>query len=399
MSCMKIHVKKGIPFLLVLSLLMMTVLFSACKSTPKDPNDPEETEETAEIEETPIEHKVGFIYRGFVENSPHNLIIESARGQLERNLGVETYYIEGVLVQNFMEAVDLLIDKGVTIIVSGSHTFSHVIERAASDNHDIHFISFGDSSTRMNMTNFLPLLYQPANVCGLAAAYNSESEDLGIVADNRMFNCAGVINAYIQGAKEVQMSHFNTHVNYVSSENDDEIRAAIDYLVGKGIDVIMLYTNSDYGIRYCELIGVKVVAFSGNLPELAPENYITGFYFNMDSYLTEQVRFIQNDYFIPLTTVGEMETGHVQVIRLNNNVEEGTADLTDYLYELINTSDKIFEGKITDNFGTVMVESGVVLSLNDILAIDWLDYSVGNNFFDFSTPLPTIDSTPLEIKR
>lgn len=390
--------KKLLSFLLILSLALTLPFLSSCGGGKDVPDsDPEETT-GEEVAEEPIEHIVGFIYNGTVKNSTHNLIMENARNQLERNLGVATYFIEDVYVKNFIEAVDLFIERGVTIIISGNRVFEHVVERAAKDNPDINFISFGNSSTRLNLTNFLPLLYQPANVCGLAAAYNSDSDTLGIVADNRMFNCAGVINAYIQGAKEVPSAHFATYVNYASSGNEADVKAAIDDLVSKGNDTIMLYLSTDYGIKYCEQIGVKVIAFSGNLPELAPNNYITGFYFNVDSYITEQVRFIQNEYFMPMTTIGEMVTGHVQMIKLNSTVTEGTSELTDLLYNGINNNDKVFEGKITDNFGTVMVQSGVTLTFFDVLEIDWLDYSVGSNFKEFSGPVPEFDLPPLVIK-
>jgi hypothetical protein len=387
------NIKKLTAVFLILSLMVTPLLFSACGDGGSSDIDLGAVFAHDE-EPEPIIHKVGFIYRGFVVNSTHNMIWENSRTQLERNLGIETYFIEGVLVKNFMEAVDLLIDRGVTIIVSTHHGFSTVAERAAAENKDLQFINFGGNVARPNMASFQPLLYQPANVCGLAASLNSRATSIGIVVDGRMFNSNGVVNSYIQGAKEVIGSTMTTYVNYASSEKEADVIRAIDDLVDKGNDVIMLYLSTDYGIRYCEQIGVNVIAYAGNLPELAPNHYMTGFYFNVDSYITEQVRFIQNDGFLPAVTIGEMETGHSRLIQMNLNLDDPdssvvsleTVELTDLLFASLIRSDRVFVGEIVDIFGNVHVERGVTLTYKDVLAIDWMDFTVGNNEGFFSEP-------------
>ncbi|MCL2072151.1 MAG: BMP family ABC transporter substrate-binding protein [Oscillospiraceae bacterium] len=390
--------KKIASILLILSLISLIPLFSGCNNGSAK-NGEEDIGNGEIVPEEPTIHKVGFIYRGSVGNSTHNLIWENGRIQLERNLGVETYYIEDVFVKNFMEAVELLIERGVTVIVSTCHSFANITERAANENRDIDFISFGGKTAQFNLASFQPLLYQPANISGLAAALNTDASSIGIVADNRMFNSAGVINAYIEGAKDVLEPNLTTYVNYVSSDSEREIRQAVDDLVSKGNDVIMLYLGSDYGIKYCESIGVNVVAYSGNLPNLAPDNYITGFYFNVDSYLTEQVRFIQNDIFFPQVTVGWLETGSSQLIRLNSTVSDETVELTELLFSSLIRNDRVFMGQIIDRFGTVQVEHGVTLSYTDVLAIDWLDASAsGNNVTSFTEPVAEVALIPLVVK-
>lgn len=388
--------KKMTALFLIVSVAVMLSLFSACNRGGDDEN-PEETTKSEEKE--PVIHKVGFIYWGTVENSTQNLIFENGRTQLEKNLGVETYFIENVFVTNFTEAVDLLSENGVTVIVSTSPAFSNVVKRAAENNKSIKFISFGDTNTLSNLATFRPLLYQPANVCGLAAAFNSEADTLGIVADNNMYNCYGVVNAYIEGAKEVRQTNFGAYVNYVSSDNRGEVRRAIDDLIEKGNDVIMLYLSTDYGIKYCEELGVKAVAFAGNLPELAPNNYLTGFSFNVDSYLTEQVRFIQNDAFSPGTTVGQLGTGLVQMIRLNNIVYDGTEELTDFLYDSLTKNDRVFVGKLIDSHGTVVVQHGITLTYKEVLEMDWLDACTNNKVEKFSdAAVEELELVPLVVR-
>jgi basic membrane lipoprotein Med (substrate-binding protein (PBP1-ABC) superfamily) len=398
---MKVYIKFLSLFLIV--AFMFIPVMTGCGGD-KDIDDPEATEEEKK-EEEPISHKVGFIYRGTVSNSTHNLIFEDARGQLERNLGVETCYVESVFISNFMQAVDMLVERDVTVIVSTCHSFKNIVERAAVANKDVNFIGFGgdvDSNrTLVNLTLFRPLLYQPAHISGLAASINTDAASFGIVADPNMYNHEGVINAYIIGAKDFLERNITAHVNYVSSDYEAGVRAAIDDLVRNGCDVIMLYLKTDYGIRYCEEIGVKVIAYSGNLPELAPNRYITGFYFNVNSYITEQVRFIQNEMFAPSTTYGSMATGHAKMIHLNPNeyvVIPETKQLIDMLYSRVLASDGVFTGQIVDNFGVTQVEHGFTLAYRDALSIRWLELSVGGNIDRFSTPVEEIPVVPLFVR-
>jgi hypothetical protein len=376
--------------------IMLTAVFTACNTS--DPEDEDEDEEEEEVE---IIHKVGFIYNGFLEGSTHNLIWESARLQLERNLDIETCYIENVFVTNFSEAVGMLLSRDVTIIVSTNEAFKNMADRAALANKDVVFISFGGDNTASNVTNFKPLVYQPANVAGLAASYNSDAASFGIVADHTMFNAAGVVNSYIIGLKDFLSRSVDVHVNYASSTNEADIAAAIDDLQAKGAEVVMLYMSSDFGIRYCEQIGMKVVAYAGNLPELAPNYYVTGFYFNVNSYLTEQVMFIINEMFSPRTTFGEMRSGHALLTRLNSNqdiVAPDTRALTDLLFEEIEFRDGIFKGQILDNHGKQQVEPGYTLNYSEVLSVNWLEFSVGSNVTNFSEPREEIPLTQLAVR-
>ncbi|MCL2036898.1 MAG: BMP family ABC transporter substrate-binding protein [Oscillospiraceae bacterium] len=395
---MKISLKKKmLAVFLVLAFLLVPML-TACNRGGED-NPPEVT--TDEPPEEPLTHKVGFIYSGSIRNSTHNMIWEDARNQLEKNRGIDTCYIENVLISNYPEAVEVLLSNDVTIIVSTNHAFANETQTAALENTGIKFISFGGTPIA-NVTVFEPLLHQPANISGLAASYNSTAASFGIVTDIAMFNHEAVVNSYILGIKDFLERETTTHVNYVNSANEQDVRNAIDDLNRKGVDTVMLYLSTDYGIKYCEEKGIKVVAYSGTLPELAPSSYVTGFYFNVNSYLTEQVQLIQNDMFTPGRVYGEISSNHVKMINLNTTeglLLSNTKEYTDLLYHSIVRNDNVFAGQIVDNFGKIQVEYGYTLSKAEILGIRWLELSVGNNIDDFSDYITELPIVPLIIRE
>jgi hypothetical protein len=214
-----------------------------------------------------------------------------------------------------------------------------------------------------------------------------------------MFNSAGVINSYIIGIKKFLSRDADIHMNWVDSVNDSDVRDAIDNLVQRGNDVIMLYTSTDFGIRYAEQIGVKVVAYSRNLPELAPNNYITGFYMDVAPYLTQKVMFIVNNMFVPEQLVGGLSTGHTRFTALNNAVVDAeTRSLTNNLYENLKIKDEVFSGRLADNYGNTQVDFGYTLHAQEIFDIRWLEFSVGNNITEFSMPIEYIPITPLIVR-
>jgi basic membrane lipoprotein Med (substrate-binding protein (PBP1-ABC) superfamily) len=379
---------------------MIIPFFTACNNSNSGDENGETT--TTAAEETPSVHKVGFIYSGFVRNSTHNLIFEDSRIQLERNRGIETCYVENVFVSNFQEAVELLISRDVTIIISTSPGFANSAQNAAIANKDTIFFSFGGDKTLANLSVFKPCLYQASHIAGLAASFNTNSNSIGIVADASMFNHEGVINGYILGVTEYLDRSVQAHVNYVNSDNANDVQRAIDDLVNnQGVEIVMLYLSTDFGIRHCEARGIKVIAYSGNLPEIAPDNYITGFYFNVNSYLTEQVLFIQNDMFYPSRTYGGMNTGHVHLIDLNRTegaVVSGTRSLTDELLKEVLKKDQVFMGQIIDNLGVTQVEYGYTLNTEQIFDIRWLVHAVGHRIVLMSEPLSQIPFTPLVVR-
>jgi hypothetical protein len=396
---MKFYIKLLAVFIIMAMILVPTM--TSCGT--KDCEDDCECEDCKPEEDEPVEkvHKVGLVYSGPLFGSTHNMMWEAARQQLERNENIETCYVENVFVSNFREAVDLLVDRGVTIIVSTNHAFFEIAEVVSLSHKEVMFISFGGNTLMTNLTTFKPLLHQPANVGGLVASLNSEAPAFGIVADPYSFNVYGVINSYVIGIKQLLDRTVNIRLNYALSEYEEDIKRAIDNLVENGIDTIMLYLETDFGIRYCEQIGVNYIAYSGNLPDIElaenvyPTRYMTGFFFNANAYLTEQVRRIRNDMFVPVATIGGMDTGHAMLTELNpneNRVEPYTKVLTDEFIRMLVVRDRIFTGLIRDNRGQIQAESGAVLSFAEILNIMWLEFSITDvaNFSEGRTSIPFV---------
>ncbi|MGN0578507.1 MAG: BMP family ABC transporter substrate-binding protein [Ruminiclostridium sp.] len=354
---------------------------------------------TEPVEEEKIVYKVGFLYNNEVSKGATNKIFENARQQIEKNLAIETCYIEGALVADVPEAVNALKEEGCNIIVSCSPRFSNSISKEAKAATDTYFFNFGGGSSGGNMSGFGGKLYQTAAVCGIAAAYNTDTNVIGVIADPSEYNTYGVVNGFTLGATEIWGVKTDVRLNWVWSDDNGKIKEAVDDLVSQGCDVIMSYTSTDYPIEYCNELGVKVIANSCDIPELAPENYLTGFFFNFSTYLVDEIRSIQNDVYISGVSNGDIATGGARLINFSPNCREGTDTISNKFYEYVKSGKaSVFSGEIKDRDNNIMVEKGQTMTFDNILKIDWLVQgirSVGNFTHVTQDPVPG----NLEIKK
>ena len=334
---------------------------------------------TSIVPEVPeeMELKVGFVYAGKAGEDAVSEYFEDARGEIERVLGAKTCYIEDVLVSQFEAATAALVEHGCNVIVSTSNKFANAVHDEATANPKVQFVSFGGTNALANLACFQGETYKGAFVCGLAAAYNSDSNILGVVADPAVLSVHNMINGYIEGAKNLTNDDTDVRVNWAWGNRDSETQAAIDNLVEQGCDVIFAATYSTFAIKYCELLGVKVIGLSFATPELAPKNYITGTFCNVRLFLIDTLRALRYDTDRVNLYQGGIKEGAVRVVAVNENAKEGTKDICDALYNLCSSGDAvIFKGEIKDNNGNIVVKKGESLSDSDVLDIGWLEESV-----------------------
>ena len=323
---------------------------------------------------TEKELNVGFIYPGTAGGDAVSQIFETARVQIERTLNANTCYIENVLVAQFEDATAELVSSGCNVIVAASSRFANAAYEEARANSKVYFISIGGTKTSFNLACFQGEMYKAAYVCGMAGAYNSDSNILGVVADPSILSMCNIVDAYVLGAEELTEGDTDVRLNYAWSKNDEENREAIDDLIAQGCDMIFTASYSTYAVEYCEQRGVKVIGMAYNMPELAPEHYLTGCFYNVTIFLIDMLRTVRYDTSEAVTYLGGINEGAIRLVDFNENCKAGTEEVCGALYQLCADGKAvIFNGEIRDNQGNVKVEKGAVLSHTEILAVNWLE--------------------------
>ena len=355
---------KGIAGALV---LCVTLCLTGCSGETSD----ESSSDSSGIEEETVPVKVGYIFHDKADNGGVTGQFNLQRQKAARRCDVETVYIEDVSVKDFESAVKALVSDGCTEIVSCSSTFTNALSSISGRYMNVKFINYGAASIgTANVFSFTETAYQGAYVAGLAAAYNSKSQKVGLVADPELLYTYATTNAAALG---VRMVFANGTLCVAGATENTEIKQAVDALLDEGCDVIICYTESPYTADYCEQKGVK---FIGNLDYSGSEdnykNMLMYYYAKRDSLLVSQFKQLKMDTWQPDVYKGAMSNGIINVSEAQPCADKRTQDIIDEIVPLL-TSEKamIFSGEIKDTLGNVRYMQTDTMTDAQIYAMDW----------------------------
>ncbi len=377
----------------------LTALSACSGSTESGSGTEGSAETTAEgtAEAEPVA-KLGFIYNGSVGDFSFTGDCNDQRIKAEQYTNVESEYIENVNVADFEQAVKLLVEDGCTHIVSGSPVYSHVINPVSQQYMNINFIDYGSSTRSVNIYAYTESIYQAAFVAGMAAAYNSESERIGIVADPAMLYYIQAVNAAQLGAKNV---YSTVQTVLAVAREKDEIHQAVDALVEKGCDVVISYTSAAETVDYCDQKGIKVIGcldYSSNAAEY--ENMLMYFYTSRDSFFLAQYKAMERDEWQPESYMGTLGNGVINVSGALPAAKEDTQAILDSIIpKVASGSAYIFQGQLKDVNGTIMQREGVSMAISDILAMNWFVEGVDLSLDSFIASKTTPNPSDLVIKK
>lgn len=373
--------------------LCVTIGLTGCSSETSS----ESSSDSSSVEEETIPVKVGYIFHDKADDGGVTGQFNHQRQKAARRCDVETVYIEDVSVQDFESAVKALVSDGCTEIVSCSPTFTNVLNSISGRYMNVKFINYGATSIgTANVFSYTETAYQGAYVAGIAAAYNSKTQKVGLVADPELLYTYATTNAAALG---VRMVFANGTLCVAGATEDNEIKQAVDALLAEGCDVIITYTESPYAADYCEQKGVK---FIGNLDYTGSEdkykNMLMYYYAKRDSLFVSQFKQLKMDTWEPDVYKGSMSNGIINISQAQSCADKRTQDIIDEIVPLL-TSGKayIFSGEIKDTLGNVRYMQTDTMTENQIYSMDWYVLgvqAVGN----FRKPQTSSPNT-FEIKR
>lgn len=381
----------------------LTVAFTslaACSGENESGSGAEGTDETTAegtAEAEPVA-KLGFIYNGSTEGFSFTSDCNGQRIKAEEYTNVESEYIENVNVADFEQAVKLLVEDGCTHIVSGSPVFSHTINPVSQHYMNINFIDYGSSTRSVNIYAYTESIYQAMFVAGVAAAYNSESERIGVVADPSMLYSVQSVNAVQLGAQNV---YSTVQTVLAIARESDEIRNAVNALVDSGCDVIISYTASSETVDYCNQKGIKVIGCLDYSDKAADyENMLMYFYSSRDSFFLAQYKAMERGEWQPESYMGTIGNGVINVSDALPAAKEDTQVILDSIIpKVASGSAYIFQGQLKDVNGTIMQRDGVSMSTSDILSMKWYVEGVDLSLDSFIVSKDTPNSSELVIKK
>lgn len=407
---MALKSSKWIKLLAVLLSLCMLCCFTGCDKEPDSSYDlsSNTSDGTSEPENY---HKVGYIFSGDAESElGFSWLMNQQRIKVSNRCGIDTCYIDNVNLMDFENAVKKLAAEGCTDIVSASSNFTNIVKTVSSRYMNLNFIGYGVTSTTPNMATYTENIYQGAYVAGMVAAYNSQTRNIGVIADTDLLQTYAVTNAVALGSQLV----FKKAAVYVSSAHaDNEIEDAVNDLINNySCDVIICYTSSAHSADYCQQRGVKFIGnsdFTGR-----EENYskmLMYFYCKRDSYFLAQFKRLQMDSWNAESNTGTMGNGAVVVSKALDACEDSSAGRTKEATQgLMNTllpfvsseAAYIFgggkDGELIDNYDVVRVMQYTMMTYSEIYSMNWYVKGV-QPIKDYRDVPQEFPDNPLEVKN
>lgn len=382
----------------MLALCLMLGSISGCNGDKDGEGTAESTSETgegtAEAQEEII--KIGYVFNGSCDVDSYAAKMNEQRIDALKYSNIESCYIDNVNITDFSAAVNALIDDGCDYIVSGSWLFSNAMSDVAGKNMDVKFISHGARVRSVNVYAYTDQVYEGAYIAGMAAAYNSTAEKIGIVVDPDMIYTKSVINAAALGS---QLVYSDAQMITAFASTNSEIHSAVDALEAEGCDVIISYTECAETVTYCNERGIKVI---GNLDYSKTaedyENLLMYFHVDHGSFILAQNKLIGLDIWEPEQYVGTLANGVIAVSKALPAAADGTQDIIDALVPKVASGEaNIFRGELKNTSGNVALQSGGSLDASEIYTMDWYVLGV-KTLPSFIEPNLELEENDMKIK-
>jgi len=351
---------------LVLGLVLL-ISFVAAGCTPKD--------------DKPA-YKAGFVFIGPTNDNGWTTAHNEGRLALEKELGIETAYVELVSEDEaaVKDAVTNLIDVGCNIIFTTSFGYMNPTVALSEEYPDLYFLHCSGYLTTENMGNYFGRMYEPRFLSGLVAGLKTKTNKIGYVAAMQIPEVIRGIDAFTLGVRTVN-PEATVNVRWTNTWIDPaKAKEAADALLADGCDVITQHQDSPGPLIAAEANNAYAIGYDYALTDVAPKAYMTAPVFNWSVYYVDIVKSIMDGTFKAGSYWGGLDTGVVSLAPLTDVApKEAAALVADYEAKIKDGTFFVFEGEIKDNEGNIKVPAGTKMSDEDMLGMMWFVEGVVSN--------------------
>lgn len=320
--------------------------------------------------------KVGFIYVGPKTDYGYNYAQDQGRLYLEENMDdVETVYFENIPenadVQRVMER---MIRSGVEVVFPTSYGYLDHALKVAAKYPDVHFAHSGGLKTADNLMTYFAEIDQAMYLAGVAAGLTTRTNRLGFIAAHPIPQVLRNINAFTLGAQSVN-PNITTSVIWTSSWSDPTREAeAAETLISDGADVLTGHVDSPINyVQVAERRGVYSVGYHADASQFAPKGWLVGAIWNWGPMMVDIVTSARNGTWKSEHLRGDLLTGAAKLSAFGDAVSEENKKVVLARQDAImNKGFQIWAGPIFGQDGTLLVEKGDVMTLEETEKMDFL---------------------------
>ncbi len=236
-------IRKYSLFLLVIFLI---VLLSACGGAAEpEANEPAANEPVANEPEMemPTEVKIGVVVAGTLEEPWYSTSIDSLEKLKESNpydVDIQIDYTENIWGEDSLRVMSEYAEAGYDIVWSLTGADSEYIAQIQDQYPDVLFAHSGGGGTALgkNSVHVWGILHEPTYLMGMIAGMMTESNVIGMIGSFPSEEVNAEVNAYIQGAKDVNPDT-EVKITFINSWYDpDKTKESAVAQIASSADVI-----------------------------------------------------------------------------------------------------------------------------------------------------------------
>jgi basic membrane protein A len=323
--------------------------------------------------------KVGFVYVGPVSDDGWTYEHEQGRQAVAAAFPdtVETAYQENVpetpadserVIRDFAQ-------KGFKLIFATSFGYMDQVVAVAQDFPDTIFIHISGYKTAENVGTGFAKIEEPRYVSGIIAGKMTKTNKLGYVAAFPIPEVLRGINAFTLGVRSVNPDAVVSVVWVNSWFNPQQERAAADSLLDAGADVTAQHQDSPATLQAAAARGLYGVGYDSDMSKTVPEAALTSPIFVWAPYYIATVQAVLDGTWTTNQFWGGWVDGVVDLAPYGAMVPAEVAALADEAKAKFATGDQtiftIFTGPLKDQKGEEKVASGVAMTGEELLGMNW----------------------------
>ncbi len=323
------------------------------------------------------EPRMAFIYAATARDGGWNEALDNARMAVEGELGVSIPTVESIPEEAtaLRNAIDLLIRRGVNVIVGTTYGYSEGILEAARDYPDVAFVNASGATNHDNLEGFYVRSYEAWYLAGMAAAATSEVGRIGILGGFPVGVVNWDINAFALGAQAIDPD-IEVIAVFTNSWWDPVREGAVTRaMLDQGADVIANNLSSSAPFSAAEEAGARSIGFQLDMSEYAPNGHLTSVIFNWDQHLLPTLAALAEGSWEPnpFGAFPSMADGVVALTPVSDLVpEEVRARIDETAEAIMSGAFSPFDGPIHAQDGRVVVPEGERLDDAGLWGMDFL---------------------------
>ena len=326
--------------------------------------------------------KAAFLYLGPIGDQGWTRAHDEGRLDLENTFGIETMFVENVVVEDAERVITTLATRGYSPIFTTSFGYMGPTLAAAKKFPNTIFMHCSGYKRAPNVGTYMARLYQSRYLTGLVAGAMTKSNIIGYVNAYPIPECVRLLNAFTIGVRQSKPNAVVRNIWINSFTDAERGKQAAKTLLAAGADVITqgidLPTPQEAVVEAGP--GHYFVGWDSDMSKLAPEVTLTSALIRWKYIYRDVVQRIVAGTWKPDDYYWGMDQGVVDIAPLGPMVPDFVKTMVEKRRNQIVAGEyEVFAGPIRHQDGKVWIPEGKVATDQEILtSVKFVEGVVGS---------------------